>query len=221
MMRFECLLERTAEVREKDQMKIRKFEVHAGRTGSVSRLLPCPSDSPRSSQGRPGKNAACNQHTQLTEVRAERAGGRWLWWWVGHGPGVRTLFFNTSPAPPRCTHIGKPCLSNEEDADPSKCLQLFNIKLPCTFRKTKEIPYSSLIRVLRGPPEMAKSVCTHDKHFPLGSHPLLSVSENAVGLPCCFHHLLKPMEAGSALQPFPPWHHWRTEVLSILSKVSS
>ena len=38
MMRFECLLERTAEVREKDQMKIRKFEVHAGRTGSVSRL---------------------------------------------------------------------------------------------------------------------------------------------------------------------------------------
>lgn len=69
MMRLECLPKRTANVREKDYMKIKKLRVHAGRTGSVSRLVLYPSNSPRGSQGYPGKlgmDIPCNQHTQLT-----------------------------------------------------------------------------------------------------------------------------------------------------------
>lgn len=107
--RLQCLPKRTAKVRERDYMKIRKLGVHAGRTGSVSRLLLYPSNSPQriprpsweAGNGRPMQSA------HPTHISLDREG--WEKVPVAVRGGKDNCFFRASSAPTSCANMGKTC----------------------------------------------------------------------------------------------------------------
>lgn len=105
--------------------------------------------------------------------------------------------------------------------DLKKFLLLFNFMLLCIFRKTKEIPNSSLKLVSPECPNLAK-IATHPTNILYLAIILFQASQRI--LQNChgyFSGLLKPTAAGSTLQLAAPLFHWRTEMQSALSKVKS